>query len=770
MVIGKTPSKRVLLQFVEFGRIVEEKEREKCMGEFATLRRRKVSDHKFPMEEEDLGRFRHDTSRPITPNFKSRQNMRHSNCRIMFVLSVLFLTLCSSRAQEPTNAPVRITSSPTSFPTFGLSNNPTTATPTLFSTTRPTVIPTSAPQTRAPTGVPTVLPSNNPTVSIQPSLSFLPSLSPTASPQPSASPTSSPRPSFSPTLSPTASARPTSTPSNAPTVVPTAAPSNSPSSSPSYAVAFTSFGNFRIPLLISEREIFNATEISNFEQLMTNYTYVFAPNAISTTSLCRFRSQTLIDCSTSDPRCTLSGVNVSDPNSQEGYITDVDFFCNYTSRITNVTNFPSRLTTFTDQQNTRVTNDMKALGLPVLRTFAANPRTDVTARPTTSPVAAPSVSPAPTKVPTGVPTPGITPTVSPTLRPSTMIIVPPIDIPTDPPVVTDGGGGGGSAGVISGIVVSVGIVALAGLFLFYRNRMKKRSFGQTSTLAEEPNQKVDTGPGKPYKVMARSYDGDNDSEAGQALISPSESLVSKQSLVSHGSPLGDESDAEADGTKNLQDEFDQYKDQNLEELRSNVEGNMPGFEGVMSAAVTRALMDEDELQQEITPEVTWGCEGNPTGPEIEASVLCEVNDWIKRNEGGTIERKRLFMQDVLNRMVTSVRFGVVQAEDASRTIHESAALLGLQLANELPMTTVIISGMRKTAAASHMIAVLQDFGEIDVAAVASRQKGFGIVRFRHPKHVEKVMRRYRSGEIVIQDVAVQIKALMPSGSVEGRNG
>ena len=120
-------------------------------------------------------------------------------------------------------------------------------------------------------------------------------------------------------------------------------------------------------------------------------------------------------------------------------------------------------------------------------------------------------------------------------------------------------------------------------------------------------------------------------------------------------------------------------------------------------------------------------------------------------------------------MVTSVRFGVVQAEDASRTIHESAALLELQLANELPMTTVIISGMRKTADASHMMSVLREFGDIDVAAVASRQKGFGIIRFRNPKSVERVMRRYRSGEIVIQEVAVQVKALMPSGNVVGRN-
>jgi hypothetical protein len=118
--------------------------------------------------------------------------------------------------------------------------------------------------------------------------------------------------------------------------------------------------------------------------------------------------------------------------------------------------------------------------------------------------------------------------------------------------------------------------------------------------------------------------------------------------------------------------------------------------------------------------------------------------------------------------VSSVRFGVIEANDASLTIHESAALLGLQLANELPMTTVIISGMRKTVSSSHIVKALREFGEIDVAAVASGQRGFGIARFRNPKSATLAIRRYRSGEIVVQDVAVQMQVLTPSGAVEGR--
>lgn len=247
-------------------------------------------------------------------------------------------------------------------------------------------------------------------------------------------------------------------------------------------------------------------------------------------------------------------------------------------------------------------------------------------------------------------------------------------------------------------------------------------------------------------------------------------MMSNKSMLSMGeSGLNEESGDEMDGTKNLQDEFDQYKDQNLELLRSNVEGNLSGFEGVMSAAVTNALMGDDDAQVDQR-ELLWGCSPAPppSGAEIEASALCEVNDWMKRNDSTSLDRKRRFMQDILGRMVSSVRYGVLQADDASRTIHESAALLGLQVANELPMTTVIVSGMRKTVTSGHLTKVMREFGDIDVAAVASGARGFGIIRFRNPKSVDRAMRRYRDAEIVVQDVAVQMKVLTPSGRVETR--
>jgi len=506
---------------------------------------------------------------------------------------------------------------------------------------------------------------------------------------------------------------------------------------------------------------------------MENLTVVFAPEAIRPETECRVLGQTVVGCSSTEPRCTTWGVNISDPNSTVGFLNDLDLFCEYSSNVTSVVGFANRLRLYTDTNAATVTAGLQELDLPVIRSFAANPV--ATEPPTASPVATPTISPKPTLAPTKLtdsPTRVITsmPTFGPT---DPFVAMPTTDGPTSGPSrsPSEDSGGSDSVGLIAGVVVSVGVVVLVGLFMFYRQRLKKRNSSYTPAQAEEPNNTaVPKQPGG-YKIPV-VYGGEDDSEVGQALISPSESLVSNKSLISAGSGIGgDESDAEADGTKGLQDEFDNYKDENVERFRSNVDNYMPGFENVMSAAVTRALMGDDEADPRIDESVTWGCEENATGPEIEASALSEVNDWLKRKgDGATLEQKRLFMQEILNRMVSSVRFGVVMAEDASRTVHESAALMGLQLANELPMSTVIISGMRKKADATHMMAVLKEFGDIDVAAVASKQKGFGIVRFRHPKSVDRVMRRYRSGEIVIQDVAVQIKALMPSGHVQGRNG
>ena len=95
-------------------------------------------------------------------------------------------------------------------------------------------------------------------------------------------------------------------------------------------------------------------------------------------------------------------------------------------------------------------------------------------------------------------------------------------------------------------------------------------------------------------------------------------------------------------------------------------------------------------------------------------VVVKVRDWRKRNEIVEAERKRSFLQEILNPVVRSVRCGVLNAGYASRTIHESAAMLLMQRAEELPVTTVIV----KTTTAEDLKETLKEFCDIGVAAVS----------------------------------------------------
>jgi hypothetical protein len=121
-------------------------------------------------------------------------------------------------------------------------------------------------------------------------------------------------------------------------------------------------------------------------------------------------------------------------------------------------------------------------------------------------------------------------------------------------------------------------------------------------------------------------------------LSPGESRVSNQSLLSTGTSMAGESGDEADTTQIFADEFDQYKDQNLEKMRADIEGNVEGCDGMMSQAVARALIEEEDLNFGAT-DYLWGGDADVTGPEIEASALGDVTDWLKRNDMASVEEK-----------------------------------------------------------------------------------------------------------------------------------
>merc|ERR1719491_1103868 len=108
-----------------------------------------------------------------------------------------------------------------------------------------------------------------------------------------------------------------------------------------------------------------------------------------------------------------------------------------------------------------------------------------------------------------------------------------------------------------------------------------------------------------------------------------------------------------------------------------------------------------------------------------------------------------------------VRYGILGPNDASRTIHECAGLLGLQLAAEIPVTTILISGMRKKATENDIRQAFSVFGDVVTAAVASNERGFGILRFTSDDAVDRAMKKFKTEEVVVEDVAVQLRVIKP---------
>lgn len=522
-------------------------------------------------------------------------------------------------------------------------------------------------------------------------------------------------------------------------------PSNLPTQFPTFENLSSLRGTFRQDFIVppdpDDGGVFlNPEETVLFVQVLQNYTAVIFPGAVITTE-CELEPQA------SEPR--------GDPPVQ---ITVLDYSCLLTSRTFVVTDYSELFLATVNGNLVSFAERLRSAGVDVTSADIVRQRQIQTEAPTFSsmptaiPSDAPTVSPMPTNFPTGFPT--LFPTLAPAIPPQSTAA--PIT-PTPAPMESESRSL--AVGVVAGITISVGLAVLAGLYMYYRAWSKQKARqnrGSTTTMSDNRA----FGPVVPWGNQEQSVPGDHDDVTDRNVpISPAESIKSKQSLVSSGAPeFGVESGDEADGTGKLKDEFDQWKDPNVEQVRVDVEDNLTGFEGIMSQAVTRALMGDEGANVDMQ-ELLWGCDPNPSGAEIEASALHEVFDWLKRNDGADTQRKRAFMQEVLNRMVTSVRYGVLEADDASRTIHESAALLGLQLVNKLPTATLIISGMQKTTTALDMIRTLAEFGDISEAAVASGRRGFGLVRFSRNSSVERAMQRYRSAEIEILDVNIQMKVI-----------
>jgi len=452
----------------------------------------------------------------------------------------------------------------------------------------------------------------------------------------------------------------------------------------------------------------------------------------------------------------------------------------FTSRKINVTElgFPAMFKNWmgTESAKGRMASDL-SLAIAVenkndvldIRTKHVDPPTYF---PTNSPTEMPSANPTPlmSQLPTLRPSdvkrsPTMSPTIIITMQPSkevnltanTLIAAPDKKLPI--PLI---------ASVSGGAVLTL----MLGFLIFYvRPRYKRERTTATQLKPVKPGLSLDIENVESAIPVDRISDDDSQKSLDNySSDGVPESLLSNGSLLSYGHSMSSESLFETDETNQLRDEFDAYKNPQLESMRDTVEKSVVNSDGMMSQALTRALMmDDDESSTGSEVEEMWGIgAGGQEGRamEIEASVLCETNDWLKRKEGASLEERRAFMQDALNKMVASVRHEIIAPEDASRTIHGCAAMLGLQLAEKIPMTALIVTGMRKKAQKENVIEAFKAFGDIQDAAVAPKCRGFGLVRYKSPKSVQKALAKFKKEEIVVQDVAVMVR-ILSSRSTEG---
>lgn len=115
---------------------------------------------------------------------------------------------------------------------------------------------------------------------------------------------------------------------------------------------------------------------------------------------------------------------------------------------------------------------------------------------------------------------------------------------------------------------------------------------------------------------------------------PSEGVHEPEELLSVGHSDHSDSNSDRDERNVLVDEFEEFQNPSLEKMRTQVEENVVNSGGMMSEAITREFLKEYDSEEE-DDDLKKIFHGNAI--EIEAGVLCETNDWLKRKQGASIE-------------------------------------------------------------------------------------------------------------------------------------
>ena len=459
----------------------------------------------------------------------------------------------------------------------------------------------------------------------------------------------------------TPSGIPTDLPSSSPTIsfAPTGTPSASPTAHPSTNKASEKDTDFRQEFQVGNGREFTDEQLFIIETLYRGYTKDFAPISeeevkTQVITTCTVNRQVIPDSGTGRllsengflPLFLRRRRVQDDPTTD--VVLNLDYTMKYESRYHNVTTYPRRFQNWTNTNLETVLQQMQILGLNVTQVDKAS--RIVVSTP------APSASEAPSFPPTVIPTKSFAPTLSAVPTEGATII--PSIVPSSKP---DGHKTVNVVLIVVSIIIALAIIAI-GLFIYYRKRKKTREMElQADAIKNKQGRDVETNSGRGWVATTGAasklvYDKAESSEAkaygstfgkhsnGPSglddvgdVVSPNGSLVSNQSLLSRGNSMGGDSRDEADTTQIFADEFDQYKDQNLEKMRADIEGNLEGCDGMMSQAVARALIDEDDLT--VASDFLWGGGEGVTGPEIEASALGIITDWLKRNDKASAREK-----------------------------------------------------------------------------------------------------------------------------------
>lgn len=439
------------------------------------------------------------------------------------------------------------------------------------------------------------------------------------------------RPSAAPTVRP-AVAEPSGPTSDISLDLPSAAPTPTPK--PTLETESFASERFRQEFTVQNDRLFTEFEEVLFQGLYASYTEDFAPQGTPVDGViltsCDFLNQIAADRTLAFATRRSKGVRAR--RMQDTSFIAVDFSMEYTSLYTNVTTYPTLFQLHVNSNLEKIPEQMQLLGLNVSEAFIASRiviRPDPTAEPTPAPTSAPTISNAPSMIPSDLPSlvpssVDLPATESPSESPST--------VPAEKPTPL---GKRSDVKVIAASVVVAFVIVVGGLCVYYRKKNKIKGDHQLhnnqAALLSKSNVRHESTEMPTQTQPAGSVARTNADDIGPLVVAASPSLLSNHSLLSAGNSFGGDSTDEVDATQNLADEFDQYKDQNLEKMRAGVEGTLTGFDGMMSQALTRALIDEDETNVDPA-ELLWGGTGQLVGMEVEASALGEVTDWLKRND------------------------------------------------------------------------------------------------------------------------------------------